>query len=123
MRIFKHRSFNQWTKSESLPDETLRKAVQEQEMEKGLYEASLGSGLYKKRVAIHGKGKSGGYRTLVAFKGDQKAFFVYGFAKNVRADISESEKKIYRKIAKDLLRMDENTMQKMMDNGKLFEVK
>lgn len=121
MEIFKHRSFHQWATSEDLMDHTLKKAIEE--MKKGLYEANLGSGLYKKRIALSGKGKRGGYRTLIAFKEEKRAFFIYGFAKNVCDNISESEKTIYRQLAKDLLNMDAIAIRKMMDNGKLFEVK
>lgn len=120
MHVFKHKSFHKWAKTEDLLDETLKNAAYE--LEQGLYEANLGSGLYKKRVPMAGKGKRSGYRTLIAFKGDDKAFFVYGFAKNVHADIGEDEKKIYRKLAKDLLDMDARAIQKMLENGKLFEV-
>lgn len=121
MRIFKHRIFHQWAKAEGLSDKALKKAVGE--MEKGLFEASLGSGLYKKRVAREGQGKSGGYRTLVAFLVKEKAFFVYGFSKNDRSNINEKEKKIYRQLAKDFLEMVENEIQEMIANGKLYEVK
>ncbi len=93
IRIFKHRSFHQWAKSEGLADSALKKAVEE--MEKGLYEGNLGSRLYKKRVALPGKGKRGSYRTLVAFRKEETAFFMYGFAKNVRANIDDREEKIY----------------------------
>lgn len=88
-----------------------------------LYEANLGSGLYKKRVALLGKGKSGGYRTLVAFKKEKNAFFVYGFAKRVRENINEREKKLYRQLAKDFLAMDEEEIQAMIKKNKLYEVK
>jgi hypothetical protein len=120
MRIFKHRSFNQWAKSEGIADSTLKEAVEE--MEKGLYEGNLGSCLYKKRVALPGKGKRGSYRTLIAFTQGKNAFFVYGFAKNVRADIDEKEEKIYRQLAKDFLSMSEDTIKKMVEKCKLFEV-
>jgi hypothetical protein len=99
MNIFQHRIFYQWAKSEYLNDEMLKQAVDE--IGKGLYEANLGGGLYKKRIAMPGKGKRGSYRTLIAFKDKQKAFFVYGFAKNVRDNTSENETKIYRQLAKD----------------------
>jgi hypothetical protein len=46
-----------------------------------------------KRVAIAGHGKSGGIRTLLAYKTGNKAFFVYGFAKNSRANINTEELK------------------------------
>lgn len=121
MRIFKHRSFNQWAKSEGIADSTLKEAIEE--MQNGLYEGALGSGLYKKRVALPGKGKSRSYRTLVAFRKETIAFFVYGFAKNVRANIDESEEKTYRQLAKNFLNLDESTIRKMVAKNKLFEVK
>lgn len=121
MRIFKHKSFHQWAKSEGVTDSILKKAIEE--IEKGLYEGNLGSGLYKKRVAMPGQGKRSSYRTLLAFKKDDKAFFIYGFAKNDRADIDDKEQKIYRQLAKELLSMNEEAINKMIKNGKLFEVK
>ena len=121
MRIFKQRSFNQWAKYEGITDKLLKKAIDE--MEKGLYEGNLSSGLYKKRVALPGRGKRGSHRTLVAFRKEKKAFFVYGFAKNVRDDIDEREEKIYRQLGKDFLDMDEDAIKKMVEKSKLFEVK
>ncbi len=121
MRIFKHRVFHQWAKEEKLQDSTLKKAISE--MEKGLFEVSMGSGLYKKRIAKEGKGKSGSYRTLVAFLSKEKSFFIYGFSKNNRANINEKEKKIYKQLSKDLINMTEDAIQKMIVNGKLYEVK
>ncbi len=120
MRIFKYKIFHKWAESEGLKDKALRQAVEE--LKNGLFEANLGSGLYKKRVAMPGKGKSGGYRTLLAFKNEEKAFFIYGFAKNDRANIDEHEKQVYRQLARDFLGMNTIAIQKMLDNGKLFEV-
>lgn len=120
MEIYKHRLFHRWAKSEDLTDAILKHAIDE--MKKGLYEANLGSGLYKKRLAISGKGKRSGYRILIAFQQEEKAFFIYGFAKNARENINESEKKIYRSLAKNYLNMDKNAIQKMIDTEKLFEV-
>ncbi len=94
MKIYKHRSFHQWADLERITDKTLRTAIEE--LEKGLHEANLGSGLYKKRIPISGKGKRSGYRTLVAFKREKCAFYIYGFAKNEYANINEREEKIYR---------------------------
>lgn len=121
MRIFKHKAFSRWAADEGLTDKPLKEAVLE--MEQGLYEANLGSGLYKKRIAIPGKGKSGGYRTLVACKLHDKAFFIFGFAKNERDNITDSEEKVYRKLAKDLLEMDLKSIENLLKNGKLIEVK
>ena len=121
MRIFKHRSFHHWAESEGLTNNILRLAIDE--MSKGLYEANLGSGLYKKRVALQGKGKRGSHRTLIAFRKEERAFFVYDFSKNVRANVDAKEEKIYRQFAKYFLNADEKAIKKMIENGALFEVK
>lgn len=123
MRIFKHKAFTRWAADEGLTDKPLKEAVLE--MEQGLYEANLGSGLYKKRIAMpgSGKGKSGGYRTLVACKLHDKAFFLYGFAKSERDNITDSEEKVYRKLAKDLLEIDLKSIENLLKSGKLIEVK
>ena len=64
MRIFKNKAFNKWADKEGLSDGALRIAVDE--MECGLIDADLGGHLMKKRVAVGGRGKSGGVRTLLA---------------------------------------------------------
>lgn len=120
MRIFKHKAFSRWSSSEKLLDNLLIDAINE--MEKGLYEANLGSSLYKKRIAMPGKGKSGGYRTLIACKFGDKAFFLYGFSKNERDNITDNEEKIYKKLSKDLLSMDEKSIQILLKSGKIIEV-
>ena len=81
MRIFKTKLFHQWASKEGLNDAALCRAVDE--IERGLIDANLGGRVFKKRVAIQGRGKSGGLRTLLAFKHEDKAFFIYGFAKKI----------------------------------------
>ncbi|WP_363322845.1 type II toxin-antitoxin system RelE/ParE family toxin [uncultured Alcanivorax sp.] len=85
MRIFKNRPFSKWASKEGLNDALLLAAVDE--MERGLIDANLGGHVVKKRVAVGGQGKSGGMRTLLAYRVGDKAFFVYGFAKSARANI------------------------------------
>ena len=111
MKIYKHRRFHQWAKSENLADAALRKAIEE--ISDGLHNGNLGSGLYKKRVAMPGKGKRGSYRTLLAFKHGEKAFFIYGFAKKVMENISDKEEAVYKDLAKELLNLDEKILEKM----------
>ena len=121
MIIFKHRSFQRWAKTEKIKDDALKKAVHE--LGKGLHDGNLGGGLYKKRVAMPGHGKRGSYRTLLAFKHDERAFFVYGFAKNVMANVSEKEAELYKKLAKELLSLEEKMLDIMIEIGSLIEVK
>ncbi len=120
MRIFKHKYFLKWANLEGLADEVLKKAIDE--MESGLYEANLGGGLYKKRVMGKGQGKRGAYRTLIAFKKEDRAFFVYGFAKNERDNVSEKELVVYKKLAKYYLGLSDNDFKKLTQNGDLVEI-
>ena len=68
-------------------------------MEQGLIDARLGGQVVKKRVGLRGRGKRGGARTLVAFRQDDKAFFIYGFAKSERANVSGDELKALKLLA------------------------
>lgn len=120
MKIFKHRRFHQWSDSEKLKDETLKKAIDE--IENGLHDGNLGSGLYKKRVSMDGKGKRGSYRTLIALKHEKNAFFVYGFAKNVQANIDANELSVYKNLAKALLNLDQKTLENLLKMGSIIEV-
>ncbi len=98
MRVFKNRAFSKWAVKEGLSDKALLVAVDE--IERGLIDADLGGHVVKKRVALAGRGKRGGVRTLLGYKVENKAFFVYGFAKNARANINADELKALRHLAK-----------------------
>lgn len=121
MRIFKNKVFFQWAKHEKLKDAALVKAVEE--MENGLWEASLGGGIYKKRIPIPGQGKRSSLRTIVAYKTDNIAIFVYGFAKNNKANISEKEQKALKLLAKLYLGYSGKELEKAIKIGEFIEVK
>ena len=72
-RVFKTRYFARWVRKTDLTDNSLCKAVSE--MAAGLVDADLGGGVVKKRVALPGRGKSGGARTLVATNRGSRWFF------------------------------------------------
>jgi len=120
MRVLKNRVFNKWAAKEGLSDDTLRTAVAE--MERGLIDADLGGHVVKKRVAIGGRGKRGGVRTLLAYASGDKAIFIYGFAKNVRANISTDELKALRHLARELLSYSDTVLTKAVRHGALVEV-
>jgi hypothetical protein len=119
MRVFKNKAFAKWAHKEGLSDRTLLVAVAE--MEQGLIDADLGGGVYKKRVAT-AKGKSSGGRTLIAYRFADKAFFVYGFAKNAKANITATELKALRILANDLLNYSDTEINRLLDAGALFEI-
>lgn len=88
-RVFKTRHFSRWLRKSDLTDASLCAAVNE--MVAGLIDAELGGDVVKKRVALPGRGKRGGARTLVATRKGSRWFFVYGFEKNERANITSTE--------------------------------
>ncbi len=101
MRIFKTKTFARWMRKEGLRDAGLVTAVEELKI--GQFDADLGGKVYKKRVALPGRGKRGSVRTLVAYQGGDRAFFMYGFAKNVRRNIDADELAALKLMAKALL--------------------
>ena len=120
MQILKSRAFSKWSAKEGLDDDALRNAIDE--MERGLIDADLGGQVVKKRVAVKGRGKRGGLRTLLAYRSHDKAFFVYGFAKNTRANISDDELKALRRLASELLSYSDKTLNRAIKFGELIEV-
>ena len=120
MRIFKNKAFSKWAAKEGLNDAALGLAVDE--LERGLIDADLGGHVVKKRVALKGRGKRGGVRTLLAYKIADKTFFVYGFAKNSRANINVDELRALKHLAKELLSYSDKHLLEAVKNGVLLEV-
>lgn len=120
-RIFKTRYFSRWMRKTSLTDTALCAAASE--MEGGLIDADLGGSIVKKRVALPGRGKSGGTRTLVATNKGNRWFFVFGFEKSERANISKKELEALQDIAIDLLRLDSKQLDAHVDSGALQEIR
>ena len=120
MQIYKNKAFSKWAAKNGLSDEALCTAVAE--IEDGLVEADLGGHVYKKRVALGGRGKSGGVRTLLAYKLGDKAFFVYGFAKNARSNISDKELKALKLYARTLLGYSEKELTVAVTSDALIKV-
>ncbi|MYD76645.1 MAG: type II toxin-antitoxin system RelE/ParE family toxin [Gammaproteobacteria bacterium] len=73
------------------------------EMVQGLIDADLGGGILKKRIAIFGRGKRGGARTIVATRMTDRWFFLYGFEKNEKSNIDKDELKALQELAKQYL--------------------
>src|SRR5258706_13574936 len=103
-RAFITRHFSRWLSKTDLAVEALCKAIEE--MEGGLFDANLGAELLKKRVALPGRGKRGSSRTLVATNQLDRWFFVFGFEKNDRDNISTNDLIALKALAADQLRLD-----------------
>jgi hypothetical protein len=120
MRVFKNRWFARFARKEAISDESLCEAVKQ--IEAGNYDADLGAGVFKQRVARPGEGQSGGYRVILCFKLEERAFFIYGFAKSSRASTAQDETKEFKKLAKILFAMTDAQLELMLKHGDFDEL-
>ena len=97
-RVFRTRTFTRWMRKTGLTDEALSDAVDE--MARGLVDADLGGHVVKKRVALPGKGKSGGART----------------------NIDKDELKALQEVAQELLGFNDQQLEAALAAGELVEV-
>jgi hypothetical protein len=118
--IIKTKKFDRWARKAALTDALLCQAIGE--MVKGLIDADLGGGVFKKRIALPGKGKSGSVRTLLATNRHDRWFFVFGFEKNDRTNISTKELEALQLLADDLLSLKEEQIRRAIIDGALLEV-
>ena len=120
MRIFKTKTFARFQRREGLSDVALCAAIDAACA--GLVDADLGGGLIKQRVARRGGGKRGGYRTVVAFRIGERAFFLLGFAKSRQANIDDDELLELKLRAHGLLNAPDETLESMIIDDELMEV-
>ncbi len=78
--------------------------------------------MIKKRVARIGRGKSGGFRTLVATNKGDRWIFVFGFSKNERGNINKQEEEALKKLATHLLSLSIEYLAIAQRNNELIEV-
>ncbi|MBU3612816.1 type II toxin-antitoxin system RelE/ParE family toxin [Polynucleobacter sp. MG-27-Goln-C1] len=119
-RTFKTKTFNKWMKKTDLKDEDLLFAIAE--MEAGLVDADLGGNVYKKRIALPGMGKRAGARTLVAGKIFRRWFFIFGFVKNEKDNINDSELVHLQGAANRLLHLTDKGIEDAILAGELKEL-
>ena len=120
MRIFKSKWFMKWANKQGIDDRSLKIAVEE--INAGLVDADLGGNVVKKRVAQN-QGKRSGFRTILAFKTGENVFFIYGFTKNVRANVDARELKALKQLAKMLLSYNDVQLRQAIEAGGIEEVK
>ena len=120
MRYLKTKHFVRWAKKADVSDSLLKEAIHE--FEQGLYEANLGHHLFKKRIPLHGRGKSGGARTMLFYQEGKKLIFIFGFAKNTKDDLSDDDKKLLRKFSESFLPFSTEDIDKNIKAGELIEI-
>lgn len=120
MEVFKTKWFSRFARQENIPDRSLIEAVRR--AERGLIDADLGGDLIKQRLAREGKGRSGGYRTIIAYRDKHRAIFLYGFAKSERDNIGSDELVSFRSAGKYWLNVSPGTIRASIDDGAIQEV-
>jgi hypothetical protein len=101
VRVYTTKAFARFQRRERIDGVNLREAIDR--AAKGLVDADLGDGIVKQRVARPGQGRSGGYRTIIAFRAGRRAVFLFGFAKNSQANIDVATLATWKLIGADLL--------------------
>lgn len=120
MRVFKTKWFTRYAMRENIDDDSLNEAIKR--VEKGLADAELGGNLLKIRIARKGHGKSSGYRTLIAYKKNKRAVFLYGFAKSERKNIDNDELVSLKELASVWIKAGDQEINHSLSKGLLKEV-
>jgi hypothetical protein len=117
VRIFKTKEFARFARKVRVSDEALVGAAKR--AERGLIYADLGGGLIKQQV-----GARGAYRTIVAWrKGGERCFFVLGFAKSDKENLTPRELVAFQKIAAMLQGYSDKEIKKALTAKELVELK
>ena len=112
--------FQKWAKKAKLNKQNLLDAISD--LEEGLSTADLGSNLFKVRVKREHSGKSSGFRTIILFKADDRAVFLFGFGKNEKENIDQNELQYFKKLGKDLLSLNSKQLETAILKKVLFNL-
>ncbi|MCA3740045.1 type II toxin-antitoxin system RelE/ParE family toxin [Phenylobacterium sp.] len=120
MSVYKTKEFSRFARKADLKSADLLDAAKA--VASGQWDADLGGGVFKQRIARDGGGKSGGFRTIILFKVGGHSFFVHGFAKNEKANISPKELKALKALAATFLALDLSAIETAKSAGEIAEV-
>jgi hypothetical protein len=125
LKHYKVRKFTNEAKKASVFDEllidTLNEFLSMDQNAQNKY--SLGAGLYKLRLASkEGRGKSGGSRSIMAFKKENSVIWLHLFSKNDKGNVTTSELKRLKCLSDILLNLSISEIANLVNLGELFEV-
>jgi hypothetical protein len=112
--------FKKWARKSKVNDEDLLDTISN--LKDGLSTVDLGSNLFKVRVKREHGGKSSGFRTIIIYKKDEKAIFLYGFGKNEKDNINKTELLYFKKLGNDFLNLNQDEIEQLIDKKSLFEI-
>lgn len=120
LRVLKNRPFARAARKEGLTDRTMCKAAAE--IEAGLIDARLGGFLLKKRVAKGGRGKSAGFRTIVAHRQGDRLICLFMFGKNDLDNITDRERLALSELGDEYMGLTVAKLDELVTKGTLIEV-
>ncbi|CAM8650721.1 Toxin HigB-2 [Burkholderiales bacterium] len=120
LQVLVTKPFLRWMRKSKVSSSEIVGAAHE--MVQGLIDVKLGGYLFKKRVALRGRGKSAGARTIVATKFGRRWIFLFGFEKNERSNIDATELKVLQELASTLLDLNEQALAVALSTGQLIEL-
>lgn len=126
MKQYKVKKFNTEAKKERISDTNLNETLHDFFIlgNEGQQKYSLGAGLYKLRIASKsGRGKSGGSRSILAYKLESRIIWLHCFAKNDKGNITPKELKKLKILSDILLGLSDDEILKLINLGELIEVK
>ncbi|MEW5962458.1 MAG: type II toxin-antitoxin system RelE/ParE family toxin [Pseudomonadota bacterium] len=121
MRIYLTKWFARFARREGIGDALLKDAVAR--ASRGLIDADLGGGLIKQRVARSGRGRSAGYRIIIAYRSGQRSLFMFGFAKSERDNLQSDELEMLKEVAHRYLMASDASIEQLVVNGDLSELR
>ena len=121
MKVLSTKSFSRFARLENISDTQLIKTIER--ANQGLIDADLGGFVIKQRIPRTGQGRSGGFRSIIAFRKESLAFFIYGFSKGDKDNVSVEELKNLKEAAKVLMKLKNRQLEKAIEKGTLIEVK
>jgi hypothetical protein len=77
----------------------------------------------RERITRLGSGKSGGYRTIIAYSAGRRAVFLFGFAKNQRDNLTPVQLADLKMVGRDFLALTEHQINEAVAAGRLQEVR
>jgi len=116
--VYKSKPFARFARKARIADADLWKTAWL--ANEGSIDADLGGGVIKQRIARAGEGKSGG--SVILFKKDHRAVYVFGFEKKDVANIDRRELEAFRDLADLILGYSEAEMAKRVEDGALLRI-
>jgi hypothetical protein len=75
-----------------------------------------------KESPVRDKGRSGGYRVLLAYRAHTRSVFLFGFAKSARANVADDELATAKDIARSWLEAGDAALVRALADGLIQEV-